>query len=125
MTTKNARSNSNSTVNRRETLKYCGSIEASSTEGRKREKTDPWWVGGVDGLELDDGVGEASLVEVEDGVDEVCSADASSTYGLAMEAKGLGSDLADAGELVLCGVDIAADGFGKFAGQVDKVEEVG
>ena len=81
--------------------------------------------GGVDGLDLNAGVSEASLIEVEDGVDEFCSADASGTDGLAMEAKGLGSDLADAGELVLRGLDIAANGFGKFAGQVDKVEEAG
>ena len=81
--------------------------------------------GGVSGFDLDAGVGEAAVVEVEDGVDQIGSADAGGTDGLAMEAKGLGGDLADAGELVLGRVDIAADGFGKFAGQIDKVEEVG
>src|SRR6266436_6635575 len=80
--------------------------------------------GGIGGLDLDAGVGETALVEVDDGVDEFCSADVRGAHGLAMEAECLGGDLADAGELVLRGLDVAADAFGEFLGQIDEVEEV-
>src|SRR5271156_404238 len=53
-------------------------------------------VGGVAGVDLDVRVGEAALIEVEDGVYEVGCADAGGADGLAMEAQGLGGDLADA-----------------------------
>ena len=80
--------------------------------------------GGIGGLDLDAGVGQTALVKVENGIDEFRGANVSGAHGLAMEAKGLGGDLTDAGELVLRGVDIATDGFGEFAGQIDEVEEV-
>ena len=66
--------------------------------------------GSVGGLDIDAGVGEAALIEVEDGVDQFCSADVSGADGLAVETEGLGGDLADAGEFVLGGVDVVANG---------------
>ena len=70
-------------------------------------------VGGVGGLDLDAGVGEAALVEVEDGVDEFGGADLGGVDGLTMEAEGLGGDLTDAGELALCDLDVVAEAFGE------------
>ena len=63
---------------------------------------------GVDGFDGDAGVVEASLVEVEDGGDEAFGGDVGGADGLAVEAQGLGGDLADAGEL---GLGHADEGF--------------
>ena len=65
--------------------------------------------GGVAGLDVDAGVGQTALVEVENGVDEIGSADVGGADGLAVEAEGLSGDLADAGEFALGGVDVLAD----------------
>src|ERR1700733_329128 len=46
--------------------------------------------GGVGGFDLDAGVGEAALIEVEHGVDEIGCADAGGADGLAVKAEGLG-----------------------------------
>ncbi len=62
------------------------------------------------------GVGEPSLIEVEDGVDEVGSGDLGGVDGLTMEAEGLSSDLADAGELALGDLDVVANAHGKIVG---------
>ena len=62
--------------------------------------------GGVAGFDVDAGVGESSLVEVEDGVDEIGGADVGGADGLTVEAEGLGGDLADAGEFALGDLDV-------------------
>ena len=64
--------------------------------------------GGVAGLDVDAGVGEAALVEVEDGVDEIGGGDVGGADGLAVEAEGLGGDLADTGEFALRDLDVVA-----------------
>ncbi len=61
------------------------------------------------GLDGDAGVGEAALVEVEDGFDEVLRGDMGGADGLAVEAKGLSGDLADAGEFALRHFDVFGD----------------
>ena len=58
-------------------------------------------VGLVGGFDGDAGVGEAALVEVDDGVDQLGCGDIGGADGLAVEAEGLSGDLADAGELAL------------------------
>ena len=79
-------------------------------------KAEDGGVGGVGGLDVDAGVGEAAVVEVEDGVDEIGCADVGGADGLAVEAEGLGGDLADAGELALRDLDVAANAFGEIVG---------
>jgi hypothetical protein len=74
---------------------------------------------------VDAGVGEAALIEVKDGIDEVGCTDVGGAHGLAMETKSLRGDLADAGELVLRGVDVAADVVGEIVGQIDQIEKIG
>ena len=71
-------------------------------------------VGCSGGFDLDAGVGETAVVEVEDGVDEVGCVDVGGADGLAVEAEGLGGDLADAGELALRGVDVAPNTLGEI-----------
>ena len=65
-------------------------------------------LGGVAGLDLDVGVGETALIEIEDGVDEVGCGDVGGADGLTMEAERLGGDLADAGEFALRRLDVVA-----------------
>ncbi len=72
--------------------------------------------GGVVGLDLDAGVAEAALVEIEYGFDEIGCTDLSGAYGLAMEAQRLGCDLADSGEFALCSLNVVADAFGEISG---------
>ncbi len=79
---------------------------------------------GVGGFDADAGVGEASLIEGEDGVDEIVGGDTRGFDGLTMEAEGLGGDLADAGELGLGELDVGLrfDGEGDW---LDEIEEIG
>ncbi len=65
---------------------------------------------------MDIGVHETALIEVENCIDEVCRADVSGADGLAVETKGLGGDLADAGEFVLGGLDVLASGLREVPG---------
>ena len=81
--------------------------------------------GGVGGFDVDAGVGEAALVEVEDGVDEIGCADVGGADGLAVEAEGLGGDLADTGEFALRNVDVGLMVSGRSWDQSDEIEEVG
>ena len=62
--------------------------------------------GSVAGLDCDAGVGQAALIELEHWIDQVGRRNARGADSLAMEAQGLGSNLADAGELALGGVDV-------------------
>ena len=79
----------------------------------------------VAGVDPDAGVGEPSLVEIEDGVDELLGGDEGGAGGLAMEAQGLGGDLADALELALGELDEGANVGGESGVSGDEVEQVG
>ena len=73
--------------------------------------------GGVGGLHADAGVGEPALIEIEDGVDELGGGDEGASYGLTMEAEGLGGDLRDTGELGLGHVDVDLEVLGEVGVQ--------
>ena len=79
----------------------------------------------VGSFDVDAGVAKATLIEIEDGGDQLLRGDVGGADGLAMEAEGLGGDLADTGELALRGVDVACEIGRQVVGGGDEVEQVG
>ena len=75
-------------------------------------------------LDLNVGVGDAALVDGQDGVEEVGDADLLRAGGLAVEAQGLAGDGGGAAELDLGGVEVAA-GFVEGVGDLGEIDEVG
>jgi hypothetical protein len=67
---------------------------------------------GVAGFDVDAGVGEAAVVEVKDGIDEIGRTDLRGADSLAMETEGLSGDLADARKFGLGYLDVVADAVG-------------
>lgn len=82
-------------------------------------------VAGVVGVDVDTGVGESSLVEIDDCADEVLCGDVGGADGLAVEAEGLGGDLADTCEFALGHGDVWFEFCGEGFVDGDEVEEVG
>jgi len=81
--------------------------------------------GGVCGVDVDAGVGEAAVVEVEDCTDKIGGADMGSANCLTMKTESLSGDLAYAGEFALRGLDVAACRFGEIVGESDEIKEIG
>jgi hypothetical protein len=67
---------------------------------------------GVTSLDVNAGVGETAVVEVEHGIDEIGCTYPRGTHGLTVETQGLGGNLADAREFSLGNLNVASYAFG-------------